>query len=99
EGFKKQVPLRDYEALKPWIDQVLEGGLDVLWPGKPKYLCKTSGTTSGTKYIPMSGPGIKAQIAAARNTLLCYIARTGKTGFVDGKMIFLQGSPELKEKN
>lgn len=97
--FAQRVPIRDYEALRPWIDKVVEGKPDVLWPGKPLYFAKTSGTTSGVKYIPLTRESMPRHIEAARNAILFYIAETGKTDFVDGKMIFLQGSPELKEKN
>lgn len=95
QEFKKKVPIRDYEALKPYIDQVVEGNEDVLWPGKPIYFCKTSGTTSGVKYIPISKESIHNHINSARNALLNYMAETGKSDFVSGKMIFLQGSPVL----
>lgn len=95
ESFKKNVPVTDYEGLKSYIDQVKNGVSNVLWKGKPIYLCKTSGTTSGTKYIPITKESISNHIDAARNAILCYIAETGKAQFVDHKMIFLQGSPEL----
>jgi len=98
EDFKKQVPIRDYEELYPYIQRVTNGEENVLWPGKPTYLTKTSGTTSGIKYIPISKESMPEHIKAARNTLLAYIHETGKADFVDGKMIFLQGSPELAEK-
>ena len=97
EDFIKRVPVRDYEDLKPYIERVVEGEPDVLWPGKPAYFAKTSGTTSGVKYIPISKESIPQHIKAARNALLTYIHETGKTDFVDGKMIFLQGSPVMKE--
>lgn len=97
--FSKKVPVRDYEELKPYVDKVVEGKEDVLWPGKPLYFAKTSGTTSGAKYIPLTKESMPTHIEAARNAILCYIADTGKSKFVDGKMIFLQGSPELDEKN
>ncbi len=94
--FKKSVPIRDYEAISPYIKQIIEGDTyDVLWPGKPIYFCKTSGTTSGTKYIPISKESIHNHISSARNALLNYIAVSGNHKFVDGKMIFLQGSPLL----
>jgi len=99
EEFAKFVPVRDYEELKPYVDRVVEGESDILWPGKPLYFAKTSGTTSGAKYIPLTKDSMPTHIAAARNAILCYIAETGKSNFVDGKMIFLQGSPELTEKN
>ncbi|WP_457610750.1 GH3 auxin-responsive promoter family protein [Lutibacter sp.] len=99
EDFKKQVPVRDYEALKPYVDKTVAGESNILWKGKPLYFAKTSGTTSGAKYIPLTKESMPTHISAARNSLLLYIAETKKTSFVDGKMIFLQGSPELNEKN
>ena len=99
EDFKKNVPVRDYEDLRPYIDRVVHGDANVLWPGKPVYLAKTSGTTSGVKYIPISKESMPEHIKAARNALLNYIYETGKTDFIDGSMIFLQGSPVLVEKN
>jgi hypothetical protein len=98
EDFKKYVPIHDYEDLRPYIDRVVNGEENVLWPGKPVYLAKTSGTTSGVKYIPISKESMPEHIKAARNALLSYIHETGNTSFVDGKMIFLQGSPTLAIK-
>ncbi len=97
--FLERVPIRDYEDLKSYVEKVLEGEEDVLWPGKPAYFAKTSGTTSGAKYIPITAESIKYQVEASRNAILNYIHETGIADFVDGKMIFLQGSPELHEKN
>lgn len=97
--FVKRVPIRDYEALKPYIERVVTGESNVLWKGKPLYLAKTSGTTSGAKYIPITKDSMPYHIQAARNAILMYIHETGKNNFVSGKMIFLQGSPILKEQN
>ncbi|MBT8395101.1 MAG: GH3 auxin-responsive promoter family protein [Flavobacteriaceae bacterium] len=97
--FVNKVPIRDYEALKPYVERVVAGEENILWKGKPIYFAKTSGTTSGSKYIPITKPSIKAQVESSRNAILMYIAETGNTRFVDGKMIFLQGSPVLKEQN
>ena len=94
----KAVPLRDYEALRPWIDRIVNGEHNVLWPGLPLYLCKTSGTTSGAKYIPITKASLPNHIDSARNALFAYIERSGNTAFVDGRMIFLQGSPVLDRK-
>jgi phenylacetate-coenzyme A ligase PaaK-like adenylate-forming protein len=99
EDFAKQVPIRDYEELRPYVDRVVKGEEDILWKGKPIYFAKTSGTTSGAKYIPLTKESMPYHIEAARNAILNYIHETGKTDFVDGKMIFLQGSPILEEKN
>lgn len=97
--FCAKVPIRDYEELKPYVNRVIQGEENVLWPGKPIYFAKTSGTTSGLKYIPITAVSMKQQVAASRNAILSYIHETGNAAFVDGKMIFLQGSPELSEKN
>ncbi|MFZ5970900.1 MAG: GH3 auxin-responsive promoter family protein [Bacteroidota bacterium] len=95
--FVKQVPIRDYEALKPYVERVLKGEANVLWPGKPAYFAKTSGTTSGTKYIPLTRDSIPNHINSARNALLSYVHETGRAAFLDGGLIFLSGSPELHE--
>ena len=96
EEFKQAVPIQDYEQMRPWIDKIREGRHNVLWKGRPIYLAKTSGTTSGTKYIPITKDSIPNHINTARNALLCYMAETGNTRFSDGKLIFLSGSPELE---
>lgn len=96
EDFVKQVPIRDYEAFKPYIEKIKQGKHNVLWKGQPIYFAKTSGTTSGVKYIPISKESISNHINTARNALLYYMAETGNTKFANGKLIFLSGSPELE---
>ena len=95
-GFAQAVPIRDYEAFKPYIEQIKQGKENILWKGKPIYFAKTSGTTSGVKYIPITKDSIPNHINTARNALLCYMAETGTTAFAGGKMIFLSGSPVLE---
>ena len=97
--FVKNVPIRDYEELRSYVEKVVAGEENILWPGKPLYFAKTSGTTSGVKYIPITAESIKYQVEASRNAILNYIHETGNSAFVNGKMIFLQGSPEMQEKN
>jgi len=97
--FKKRVPVRDYEDLKDYVERIKNGEKDILWKGLPVYFAKTSGTTSGAKYIPITNESMKYQVEAAKEALLLYIANTGNAGFVEGKMIFLQGSPVLDETN
>ena len=99
DDFVKRVSVRDYEGLKPYVDKVVAGEKDILWKGKPLYFAKTSGTTSGAKYIPITAESMPNHVNAARNAILLYIHETGNSKFVDGKMIFLQGSPILKEQN
>lgn len=97
--FANRVPVRDYEELSDYIEKIVAGKENILWPGRPVYFAKTSGTTSGTKYIPITKESIKCQVEASRNAILNYIRKSGKADFVNGKMIFLQGSPELDQKN
>ena len=96
EEYKKAVPIREYEDFKPYIEKIKQGKHNILWKGLPIYFAKTSGTTSGVKYIPITKDSIPNHILTARNALLCYMAETGNTRFADGKMIFLSGSPELE---
>tara|TARA_B100001057_G_scaffold362129_1_gene364631 strand:+ start:2239 stop:3726 length:1488 start_codon:yes stop_codon:yes gene_type:complete len=97
--FKLRVPINDYEKIKPYIDQVLKGKKNILWPGKPIYIAKTSGTTSGIKYIPITKESMPNHIISARNAILNYINNTGNVDFLNGKQIFIQGSPVLKNFN
>ncbi|WP_075342957.1 GH3 auxin-responsive promoter family protein [Tenacibaculum agarivorans] len=99
EDFKKRVPVNDYEGLRPYVDRIVAGEENILWKGKPIYFAKTSGTTSGAKYIPITKESMPTHIKSARNALLFYINETKDASFVNGKMIFLQGSPVLEDKN
>lgn len=96
DDFKKAVPVRDYEQFSPYINKIKEGKQHVLWPGTPIYLAKTSGTTSGAKYIPITKDSIPNHIETARNALLNYISISGNSDFASGNMIFLSGSPTLE---
>jgi hypothetical protein len=93
--FVNRVPVRDYEALKPYVERIMSGEKNVLWPGSPAYLAKTSGTTSGAKYIPITAESMKEQVISSKLALLQYIVNKGSADYVNGKMIFLQGSPVL----
>ena len=99
EKFKQNVPIRDYEGLKKYIDKVVEGEKNILWPGKPLYFAKTSGTTSGAKYIPITRSSIKTHVRSARDALLNYFLKSKNYKSINGKHMFLQGSPELTKKN
>ena len=99
DDFKYRVPINDYEGLRPYVDRMVAGEPDVLWKGKPLYFSKTSGTTSGVKYIPISKESMPTHIKTAQNALFHYIHNSGNASFVDGEMIFLQGSPTLTKTN
>lgn len=96
ETFKQAVPLRDYEQFKPYIERIKEGKHNVLWKGQPIYFAKTSGTTSGVKYIPITKDSVDHHFNTSRNAVFCNVVETGDTSAFDGKLIFLSGSPELE---
>ena len=99
KDFQNQVPIRDYEGLKPYVDRVVAGEKNILWPGQPLYFAKTSGTTSGAKYIPITKESIRTHINSARDALLNYFLKTKNYSPINGKHMFLQGSPTLEKKN
>lgn len=99
KDYQELVPIRDYEKLKSYFDLIHSGKKDILWPGLPKYLAKTSGTTSGTKYIPLTKQSIPNHINSARNALFSYLYHHRDTAIFDGQMLFLSGSPELTKEN
>ena len=95
KNFVKNVPIREYEGLRPYIERVKKGENNILWPGQPIYFALTSGTTSGSKYIPITKESLKNHLNGAKNAILNYVAQTGRTSFIKGKFIFIQGSPLL----
>ncbi len=97
--FRREVPIGDYEAFRPYADRIKAGEADVSWPGRPRYLAKTSGTTSGVKYIPLTRDSLPNHFGSARNALFNYVAETGHARWLDGKMIFLSGSPQMQDTN
>lgn len=99
EDFKQAIPIHDYEGSRKYFDRVRDGEKDILWPGQPMYFAKTSGTTSGTKYIPITRASLPNHFNTARNALFHYGIKTGNLDFVDGKLIFLSGSPKLEKTN
>jgi hypothetical protein len=93
--FINRVPVVDYESMRTSIERIKGGEQNILWPGRPKYFAKTSGTTSGTKYIPMTKESTPHHFSTARDAALNYIYQTGNGNFFDGKMLYLSGSPHL----
>ena len=99
QDYKKKVYLRDYEQKKVYIDRIKKGERDVLWKGKPLYFAKTSGTTSGSKYIPLSKESLSNQVNSATHLLVRYLKNKKSLKSILGKVMFISGSPNLDEKN
>ena len=92
-SFQKKIPIVNYEKITPFINKIANGEKNVLWKGLPKYFVKTSGTTSGVKYIPLSREMLKIQIRSTKEALLLYAQQTKNYDIINGKMMFIQGSP------
>ncbi len=97
--YTEKVPVRGYEEIRPWVEKVINAEKDILWPGIPRYFAKTSGTTSGQKYIPITTDSLPNHFGTARNAVFNFAHQTGNFDFMDGKMIFLSGSPKLDKTN
>ena len=95
KDYVKNIPIRDYEGFKSYIELIKNGEKNILWKGAPIYFAITSGTTSGTKYIPITKESLPEHLNASKNAIFLYINETGNTSFLSGKFIFLQGSPIL----
>lgn len=95
KDYTQNIPLRSYPLLKPYIERIMNGESDVLWPDRPKYLVGTAGTTGGIKHIPLSQESIPYHIQSAVKTGMNYAYRHGHMDVFDGKLIFLSGSPVL----
>ena len=95
----EKVPVRDYENIREYIELVRKGENGILWPEKPMYFAKTSGTTSGIKYIPITKESLKNQINSAGYLLLSYLNETKSLKAIGGKVMFISGSPNLEESN
>lgn len=96
--FRDCVPIRDYEGMRGAVEAIMNGARDILWPGRPRYFAKSSGTTSGVKYVPITTESIPNHVNSARNALFNYVAQKRDASIFDGKMIFISGSPELEDR-
>lgn len=97
--FAMHVPVRDYDGFRPYVEQILAGDADVLWPGTPAYIFTTSGSTAEPKRIPISRKYSDAFYKMTRRAMMSYFARTGRGEWLDGKMVTLMTSPETTPLN
>ena len=97
KDFKDAIPLRDYESFSQYVDQILRGESNVVWPGRPQYFALTSGTTKRRKYIPITRDSLRYQIALSQAATLSYVASTGRTDFLSGLGFHYSASPVLED--
>ena len=95
DQYRNRIPVLHYEKIKGYMERVLLGEKNILWPGKPSYIVGTAGTTSGVKYIPLSKQSIPFHFGTARNATMSFAYRNNVLDLFDGKLLFLSGSPKL----
>ncbi len=99
EAFKKQVPLRRYSDFVPWIERIFEGEKDVLWHGSPLFFAKTSGTTGGSKYIPISKDYLRSRQKSSELIACNLVLEQGNTTFLGQKIMLFSENHLFEHKN
>lgn len=97
EDFKKAVPLTDYNTLKPYINRIMDGEQNVLWPSSIKWFAKSSGTTEDkSKFIPISKEAIEdCHFRGGKDVYVLYTNLNPDTRIYNGKALALGGSHEI----
>ncbi len=101
EDFKERVPITDYDSFKPWIDRMMRGEQNLLWPSHVKWFSKSSGTTSDvSKFIPMTEESIQDNhFKVSIDLLTWYCAQYENSKIFDGKGLILGGSHQINHFN
>ncbi len=101
QAFQEQVPIRNYEALFPYIQRIMEGEQSLLWPGKTSWFAKSSGTTSGkSKFIPVSMETLEeCHYKAGKDLLTMYCHNNPNSQLFAGKSLIMGGSHQINELN
>lgn len=97
ESFQNRVPVNDYDSLKPYIDKIRQGGIDILWPGEIKWFAKSSGTTTNkSKFIPVSKEALEeCHFMGGKDVLAIYTKNYPDTNIFTGKSLTLGGSNRI----
>jgi hypothetical protein len=99
--FKKNVPVHEYEDLKPYIIRMMEGNQNVLWNSPITWFAKSSGTTSDkSKFIPVSNESLEdGHFKSAKDLLALYYRNFPQSGILSGKCLTLGGSHQVNQLN
>jgi len=99
-GYSEQVPLQNYQTHLPYIEQMLAGKADILWPGKVKWFAKSSGTTAGrSKFIPVTREALEwMHYQGGKDTLAFYLEQHPESKILNGKVLKLGGSKQLTKQ-
>lgn len=97
--FQKTVPINDYESLKPYIQRILEGNQNILWPSPITWFAKSSGTTSDkSKFIPVSKESLDDNhFRGGKDVLALYLREYPQSNLTSGKCLLLGGSHQINQ--
>jgi hypothetical protein len=97
--FKSRVPIQDYDSLKPYIQQTLEGNQNVLWPNPINWFAKSSGTTSDkSKFIPVSKDALDDNhFKSGKDVLALYLRQFPQSSVMSGKCLTIGGSHQVNQ--
>ncbi len=94
--YQARVPLREYPDFAPFWTRTARGESDVTWPGRPRHWVKTSGTTAGDKYIPVTPEAFAAHWKGGWDAFVLAAERAGAAHLLGGSLLFLGGSTTLR---
>ena len=94
EAFRRSISVNTYEELKGYIDRMRHGEKNILWPGRVKWYAKSSGTTNDkSKFIPISGEGLKRiHYQGGNDVVAYYLQNNPRSRIFDGRALILGGS-------
>jgi hypothetical protein len=101
DQFKERVPIQNYESLKPYIEKMMSGEQNVLWPSEIKWFAKSSGTTNDrSKFIPVSEESLEeCHFKGGKDLLSMYCDNRPDARIFTGKCLVLGGSHQINQLN
>ena len=99
QQFKERVPIQNYDTLKPYIERMLQGEQNILWPSEVKWFAKSSGTTSDrSKFIPVSEEALEeCHFKGGKDMLSIYCNNRPNSQMFTGKGLVLGGSHQINQ--
>lgn len=99
EQFRQRVPIHTYEKTFPYIDRLMKGEQNILWPSEIKWFSKSSGTTNArSKFIPVSQEALEdCHFKGGKDLLSIYVNNYPDTKLFDGKGLAVGGSHQINE--
>jgi hypothetical protein len=97
--FKQRVPIQTYDTLKPYIERMVQGEQNVLWPSEIKWFAKSSGTTNDrSKFIPVSGESLEeCHFKGGKDMLTIFYHNRPEGKIFTGKVLTLGGSHQISQ--